>query len=101
MEEKNNPLYESWACQEEGRASFANESTTQGLTNSAIQNSNIDHSRLTYENNKYPTFGTPGQQNVSNNTNPFQVRELDVSNSSKRDKNADLSINLDKVTKTK
>ena len=66
MEEKNNPLYESWAAQEEGRiedegrASIANESTTQGLTHSAIQDSNVDHSRLTYENNKYPTFGTPG-----------------------------------------
>ena len=60
MEEKNNPLYESWVCQDEGRASLANESTTQGLTYSAIQDSNIDHSRLTYENNKYPTFGTPG-----------------------------------------
>ena len=96
MEEKQNPLYDSWHA-EEGRASIANASTAHGasLTRSAIFDSNLDQSRMTYDQNKYPTFGTPGQVNTS--ANPFTIKRLDSPNTSNAEKSNDLSINLDKV----
>ena len=50
---------------------------------------------MTYDQNKYPTFGTPGQVNTS--ANPFTIKRLDSPNTSNAEKSHDLSINLDKV----
>ena len=44
VEEKEDALYDTWRAQEEGRASFANDSTAFGasLTRSGIQDSTFD-----------------------------------------------------------
>ena len=78
IEEKEDALYDTWRAQEEGRASLANDSTAFGasLTRSGIQDSTFDQSRLTHGQSKYPTFGTPGQNNSNANSNPFVITRL-------------------------